>query len=53
MIGRRKLLGFFGSLAVLLALGLLAGQDVGMAVAAAFAALCGGNAVEHLAGRGP
>jgi hypothetical protein len=52
MKGNRKLLGFCLSLASMVALGIFGGQDVGMAIASAFAAFAGGNAVEHIAGRG-
>jgi hypothetical protein len=50
MKGNRKIIGFCLSLAALVILGYW-GQDVGMAIAATFAAFAGGNAVEHMAGR--
>lgn len=48
--GNRKFLGYLSGVAALLVLGHW-GQDVGMAIAATFAAFAGGNAVEHVAGR--
>ena len=45
--GNRKFFSFLASLVALVILGVAAGQDVSMAIPAALAAFCGGNAVEH------